>query len=205
MTRRLNYARRKSRGGKKLIPPNPLQWENEHNGLDLREDLGIPLDVPLDHDLAFEQMLPMVAVHPHGSIPAADKYLNHFRLSGSSAWSGMAITLPDGFELVFYNDSHPINRIRSTLMEEFYHIWLEHPKSLVRIYSEDRKWRTFNSKIEEEAYGSGAAALVPYRPMCEMLASGLSTTAIARHFRVSTDLVLFRGKVTKTYRRMRRP
>jgi IrrE N-terminal-like domain len=201
--RRVDYENRRSRGGLKLLPPNPNQWENEHNALDLREVLGLPLDVALEHGCVFD-ILPRVSVHPHGVIPAADVFLEHFRSGRSSAWSGMAITTPDGDELIFYNDAHPLNRIRSTLMEEFFHIWLEHPRSTLRLFSEDGSWRSYDARIEQEAYGSGAAALVPYSPLREMVMTNVPTAKIARHFKVSEDLIVFRTKVTKVYRRRRR-
>lgn len=200
--RPVNYALRKSRGGQKLLPPNPKQWENEHNGLDLRHELGIALDVALDQDEVFA-LTPHVSVHPHGAIPAADVFLNRFRNGRSSAWSGLAVTTPDGDELIFYNDSHPATRVRATLMEEFFHIRLEHPRSTLRIFSDDAACRTYDAAVEEEAYGSGAASLVPYAPLREMVATRRSTSAIAKHFRVSEDLIEFRKKVTKLYARRR--
>src|SRR2546427_463522 len=97
-----NYARRRARVGRGLLPPNPKHWESEHNGLDLREDLRLPLDVPLPFDAAYD-LLPDVVVCPHGDVPAAQVYLDHFRDGGSRAWSGMGIPLPDGGTVVVYN------------------------------------------------------------------------------------------------------
>lgn len=199
--RHTNYARRRSRAGQKLLPPNPKQWGNEHNGLDVRDELGLPLDARLEHEHAFD-LLPQACVHPHGAIPAADKFLDHFRSGRAGAWSGMAITDTEGFDLVFYNDSHPLNRIRSTLMEEFFHIWLEHPRSVIRLYSDDGLSRSYDAGVEQEAFGSAAAALVPYSALREMLGAGMPPAPIAGHFHVSEDLVLFRAKVTKSYGRI---
>src|SRR5437773_12068232 len=133
MTRLPNYARRRARGGKGLLPPNPKQWENEHNALDLREAIALGLDIPLGHPAAFA-LLPDVTVVGHGQIPMAQIHIDHFRNSGSGAWSGMGIPLPGGGALVVFNDSHPMNRIRATLMEEFFHLWLGHPATTVRVY-----------------------------------------------------------------------
>lgn len=201
--RHLNYARRKARGGCGVIPPNPAQWENEHNGLDLREDLGIGPGNAFPHEQAFG-LLPNVIVLPHGSLPAAAKYLQHFRIGRASAWSGMAMTLPTGDELVIFNDSHPRTRVRATLMEEFFHLWLDHPRSVLRLYSDDGAWRSYAQDVEQAAYGSGAAALVPYCSLRSMIRAGRSVGEIAAHFGVSNDLVLFRCKVTKTYRKLGR-
>ena len=197
----MNYARRKARGGKGLLPPNRDQWNPEHHALDLREDLGSPLSEPLDPLAAFS-ILQSATVHPHGAIPAALCHLDHFRKDGSGNWSGMALRLPDGHELVFYNDRHPETRIRATLMEEFFHLWLGHPRSAVRLIGEGvDEGRTYDSSVEYEAYSSGAAALVPYTSLNAAVDRGDSMTAIARHFGVSPKLVGFRRKVTKKWRK----
>jgi hypothetical protein len=39
--------RRIRRRGKGFLPPNNKQWDNEHNALDLREELNLSLNVPL--------------------------------------------------------------------------------------------------------------------------------------------------------------
>lgn len=195
--RQLNFARRRARGGKGLIPPNPKQWENEHNGLDLRDDLHLPYGARLDHLRAFD-LLPNVTVVPHGHIPMAQEQIDHFRGPGSAAWSGVGIPLPDGGALVVFNDSHPPSRIRATLMEEFFHLRLGHPATAVRVY-QDGQSRTHDPDVESEAYGSGAAALVPYLALRERLTRGEPPRSIAAHFEVSRDLVMFRIKVTRLY------
>lgn len=191
--------RRRARGGRGLLPPNPKQWENEHNGLDLREDLGLPLDAPLPHMAAFE-LLPGVLVMPHGEVPAAAKYIRHFREEGRTHWSGLAIRLGESSELVLYNDSHAMTRVRATLMEEFFHLRLQHARSVVRLLSMHDRGRTYDGAIEQIAYGSGAAALAPYSALKTMLRGGSDVSAIARQFSVSDDLVQYRLKVTKLYR-----
>jgi Zn-dependent peptidase ImmA (M78 family) len=123
---------------------------------------------------------------------------------GIKRWSGLAVRLPDDSEVVLYNDAHSFKRVRATLMEEFFHIRLHHPRSSIRILSGDTNARSFDGGIEEEAYASGAAALVPYVALRQMVSDGLSVPAIARVFNVSTDLVSYRLKVTKLFRRARR-
>lgn len=164
--------------------------------------MDLCLDAPLSHQAAFG-LLPDVTVVGHGEIPMAQVYIDHFRNSGSAAWSGMGIQLPGGGALVVFNDSHPINRVRATLMEELFHLRLGHPATTVRVY-QDAGGRSYDARVEGEAYGSGAAALVPYRPLRERLQAGESVRRIAGFFEVSQDLVVFRAKVTRLYRSMRR-
>ena len=199
MTQRSNSGKTDGRKGKGFFPPNPKQWPIEKNGLDLRHELATDLGAPLDHDAAYG-LLPHVSVNPHGAIPAAAMFINHFRGAGAASWSGLAMTLDDGHELVFYNDSHPENRIRATLMEEFFHLRLGHARSTVRVFGGDGPGRTFDSKVEDEAYQSGAAALVPYWSLKRLADAGRSASVIAGQFQVSRDLVVFRAKVTRCYR-----
>lgn len=195
------HARRKPRGGRGLIPPNPRQWKNEHNGLDLRDELGLDVVDVLSHEDAY-RLLDHVTLLPHGDVPAADADLDHFRKAGSAAWSGMSVPLPDGQEIVVFNDSHSVRRIRATLMEEFFHIKLGHPRSEIRMHSNGKRSRSFHEMIEREAYGSGAAALVPYAGLRELTAGGETASTIARHYRVSRELVMFRAKVTRFYKHL---
>jgi hypothetical protein len=192
--------RRKARSGRGLIPPNPKQWENEHNGLDLREDLSLGVDVPLSCRDAFG-LYPQVQIQPHGEVPAAAKYINYFRTTGSNSWSGLSIRISDELELVLYNDSHPQTRIRATLMEELFHIRLNHPRSIIRVLMPSDAARTHDEKVESAAYGSGAAALLPYVSLKRLLGEGITPAAIARTFGISADLVSYRMKVTKLYAR----
>ena len=198
--RRLSNDRRKARTGRGVLPPNPKQWGNEHNGLDLRDDLGLPLNIRLSCEDAFA-LLENVSIHPHGEMQVDQKHIDHFRNHGSANWSGIGIPLPGGGTCVIYNDSHPPCRIRATLMEEFFHLRLGHRTTTLRFY-EDGPRRSYDRGIEEVAYGSGAAALVPYHSLQEMLSLGRSAPQIARHFDVSEDLIVYRLKVTRLYRRM---
>lgn len=192
-----NFALRSARKGQGLLPPNPNWWEQEHNGLDLRHELDLPLEARLYPQAAFD-MLEEVYVVAHGDLNLPDA-VAHFRNSGSRNWSGMCVPCPD-MTLVIFNDSHPPRRIRATLMEEFFHIWLDHKPTRLRMFSNGESRRDFDRAKESEAYGSGAAALVPYKPLRAMLESGHSVRAIADHYFVSEQLIEFRIRVSKLWR-----
>lgn len=115
----------------------------------------------------------------------------------SGHWSGMCVPYPNGITLVIYNASHAETRTRATLMEEFFHLWLDHPPERLRLFSDGEGRRDFDGGKESEAYGSGAAALVPYQALKGMLTEGCSIHEIAAHFQVSDALVEFRARVTK--------
>lgn len=184
------------------MPPNPKQWENEHNGLDLREDLGVSLGEPLSHVAAFG-LLEDVALLPLSKVPLAANHLEHLQDGASRVFSGLATRVGDSW-LVVYNDGHSENRVRATLLEELFHIRLNHPPTKVRLYSADGRHRDHNRALEDEAFGSGAAALVPYKPLREAVKKGMRKSQIASHFRVSQDLVQYRINVTRVRRRTAR-
>ena len=194
----MTVRRRRSRAGKGLLPPNPTQWAAEHNGLDLREELGLRSEEALAVDEAFS-LMPRVRVSALSSVPLAQRHIDWLTGDGAKEWSGAAIPLPDEEVLVVYNDIHPETRSRATLMEEFFHLRLGHPPSTVRVHVEAGR-RIFDPKVEGEAYASGCASLVPFRSLRECVRRGDGASAIARQFNVSTALVDYRLKVTRLWR-----
>jgi Zn-dependent peptidase ImmA (M78 family) len=85
-------------------------------------------------------------------------------------------------------------------MEEFFHLWLGHAPTRLRVFANGEAKRDFDRAVESEAYGSGAAALVPYQPLKAMLEEGQSVRSISDHFLVSQDLLEFRVKISKLTR-----
>jgi len=204
MTAPPRRRRGKSRGGKGLIPPNPLQWDAEHRALDLRDELSLDYDGPLPVDDAFA-CIPGARVSAVSEIPMARCHLEHLHGKGSAECSGAAIPLPDGDTWVVYNDVHSLVRTRATLMEEFFHLRLGHPPSRVRVYVEHDPRRSYDAAIEGQAYAAGAAALVPYYALRRGLAEGETAAAMGERLGVSAALVDFRLKVTRLWtRRVRR-
>ena len=129
----------------------------------------------------------------------------HLIGSGKDAWSGGAAshTLPDGKKLIILNPTHGRNRQNATLMEEICHVFLGHKPSRLSVERRDKNGRIiardYNESIEEEAYGTGAAALVPYTALRRMVESGRTSREIARHFYVSQALVEYRIKVSRLW------
>ncbi len=129
----------------------------------------------------------------------------HLVGEGKNAWSGGAAshTLPDGRKLIILNPTHGKNRQNATLMEEICHVFLGHKPSRLSIEKRNKKGqiiaRDYNEAIEEEAYSTGAAALVPYTALRRMVEQGKTTNEIARHFYVSRALVEYRIKVSRLW------
>ena len=115
-------------------------------------------------------------------------------ISTGNQWSGAAIlTNPDvdgHTGLIIINDLQSIRRQRATLMEEICHLLLGHQPSRL-----DHEGRTYDRQIEEEAYAIGAATLLPFKPLREMVESNRSVSFVADHFEVSQQLVSYRIRV----------
>lgn len=131
--------------------------------------------------------------------------LAHLTGDGRNAWSGGAAShaLPDGSRLIILNPTHGRNRQNATLMEEVCHVFLGHKPSRLAIETRDKDGRIiardYNHAIEEEAYSTGAAALVPYTALRRMVGQGKTSREIARHFYVSQALVEYRLKVSRLW------
>jgi hypothetical protein len=116
-------------------------------------------------------------------------------------WSGGAVArpLPDGRKLIILNPTHASSRQAATLMEEVSHVFLGHRPNRLARRSEDGSVvaRDFDESIEEEAYGVGAAALVPFQGLVAFIDEGLTAGRIAKHFGVSRALIEFRIRVCR--------
>jgi hypothetical protein len=117
------------------------------------------------------------------------------------AWSGFVLPV-GGRHLIVVNDTHPATRQRATLTEELFHIVLGHrPSEIYVCPATGLLRRAYAPGVEREAYGSAAAALLPYATLRDLLQAGGTIESIAESFGVSVPLVEFRMKVTKLWRR----
>ncbi|MBI1766893.1 MAG: ImmA/IrrE family metallo-endopeptidase [Bacteroidetes bacterium] len=115
-------------------------------------------------------------------------------IDSAGHWSGISSgTQQDGSVLIVLNATQAPNRLVATLMEEICHVLLGHRRN--RISSDIAGAREYDLKIESEAYGVGAAALVPYHGLRLMLTQGFTLAAIARHFGVSESLAEYRVRL----------
>jgi hypothetical protein len=125
--------------------------------------------------------------------------------TGKNNWSGGAASkkLPNGKKLIILNPTHAKTRHKATLMEEISHVFLGHKPSRLAIENRDKHGNTiardYNADIEEEAYATGAAALVPYRALKHFVENGKTAAEIARHYNVSRALVEYRIKISRLW------
>ena len=135
----------------------------------------------------------------------SDATVWHLLGEGKDKWSGGAAShkLPDGRKLIILNPTHGRNRHNATLMEEISHVFLGHQPSRLSIKAKNKEGkliaRDYSAAIEEEAYATGAAALVPYSSLKRFVLEGKTAAEVARHFNVSRALVEYRIKISRLW------
>jgi len=185
------------------LPPGE-KWRNyELKALGLRDFARVPVDQPLNpFELAHFANLIVVRFDQVEGLSESTR--QHLLGSASEKWSGGACSLPNGMKLVIINPTHGPSRTHATLMEEICHVFLGHQPNRLSIVTRDDRGKVMNRDYrkadEEEAYGVGAAALVPYASLKRMLLRGKTSTEIGLHFGVSQLLVEYRMKVTHLWR-----
>ena len=196
-----------------LLPATEKRKQFELRALGLREFAGVTEDQSLDpFALAGFARLLVVDFESIEGLSAESR--THLLGAAADEWSGGACSrpLPNGWRLVILNPAHGPQRNRATLMEEVAHVFLGHkPNRLAVISGDDRPGkspasgnqsrgqmlaRDYNQTDEEAAYAVGAAALVPFGGLRRLVMEGRNSREIARHFRVSRQLVEYRIKVT---------
>lgn len=188
------------------LPPTQKGRHHELRGRGLREFAGLRSDDQrLDPFRLARYARLFVASYDQIEPLLTEETRAHLTGDGKNAWSGGAAshTLPDGRKLIILNPTHGKNRQNATLMEEVCHVFLGHKPSRLAIENRDRDGRIvardYNHAIEEEAYSTGAAALVPYTALRRLVGQGRSSQEIARHFYVSRALVEYRIKVSRLW------
>jgi hypothetical protein len=197
-----------------LLPPTEKRKQFELRALGLREFAGVTGDQPLD-PFALAKFANLLVVDFDSIADLSAESRAHLLGEGADQWSGGACSrpLPNGWRLVILNPAHGTQRNRATLMEEISHVFLGHKANRLAIIGTDRSSasdaagkpvskkaaalaRDYNHDDEEAAYAVGSAALVPYAGLRRFVAQGRSAYEIARHFKVSRQLVEYRIKVT---------
>ena len=193
-----------------LLPPSDKRKQFELYALGLRDFAGVKGEQPLD-PFALAEFANLLVVDFDQIKGLSPESRQHLLGEGAEQWSGGACSrpLPNGWKLVILNPAHGAQRNRATLMEEVAHVFLGHKPNRLAIISDESKAgltkkgsakqtlaRDYNHDDEEAAYAVGAAALIPYATLRRFVRSRRRADQIARHFRVSRQLVEYRIKVT---------
>jgi hypothetical protein len=186
----------RGRGPRRHEQLSPLQRKIELNAIKLRAELGLRDHQALDQAMAFA-LIPNCTVTAFRHILGLEfRYLNHFRNDGYGC-GAFAVRDTDGSVDVLFNDARPPNEVRVFLMEEFFHLWLNHTPDRVRLYGDRTAYRTFDHLKEEEALGSSMAALVPYHGLEALLLRDVHISRIAERYVVPVEVVESRISLTR--------
>lgn len=186
------------------LPPGEKWRQYELQALGLRDFARVHPDAALNpFSLArFANLLVVDFEKLRGLSPQARE---HLLGAAAEEWSGGATSraLPDGRKVVILNPTHGRARTNATLMEEICHVFLGHQANRLAIIANDERGKTlardYRKADEEEAYATGAAALVPYGALRRLILKGREASEVAKHFRVSKDLIEYRLKVTRLW------
>lgn len=190
------------------LPPTRKGRDYEIHAIGLREFAGLQRDDERlnPFELArFAKLLvaPFEQIEPFLTEDTKEHLLN----KGRDRWSGGACSqpLPNGRKLIVLNPTHTKNRQNATLMEEICHVFLGHKPSRLAIKKRNKNGeliaRDYNAIVEEQAYSIGAAALVPYSALKRFVEEGKTSREIAEHFNVSYQLVEYRIKVSRIWKK----
>jgi hypothetical protein len=186
------------------LPPGEKWRQFELNALGFRDFARVRADAPLNpfHLAKFANLLVVDFDQIKGLDPNARE---HLLGPASEKWSGGAcsLPLPDGRKIVILNPNHGPLRTNATLMEEISHVFLGHKPSRLKVVAETENGQTVSREYrkvdEEQAYATGAAALVPFAALRRLVHEGKTSQQISRHFHVSRELVEYRLKVTRLW------
>ena len=188
------------------LPPTQKGRKFELQALGLRDFAGLKRDdQKLDPFKLAKYANLFVAPFEELKGVLSEETLKHLLGDGSDDWSGGAcsVPLPDGRKLIVLNPTHSKSRQHATLMEEVSHVFLGHKPSRLAVATKTKEGkiraRDYNQDIEEEAYGTGAAALVPYTALKRFVGEGKTSAEIAKRYNVSRQLVEYRIKVSRLW------
>lgn len=187
------------------LPPTQKGRHHEIRARGLREFAGLRRDDQRLNPFKLAYYAKLLVVPLNQIDGLSEETIAHLLGEGKDKWSGGAAsrTLPNGQKLIILNPSHGKNRQNATLMEEVCHVFLGHKPSRLAIEKRDKHGkiiaRDYNHDIEEEAYATGAAALVPYTSLKRFVQQGKTSREIARHFYVSRALVEYRIKISRLW------
>jgi hypothetical protein len=186
------------------LPPGEKWRQYELRALGLRDFAGVQEDAPLN-PFALARYANLLVVDFDQVKDLSRPAREHLLGAASEQWSGGAAShaLPNGKRIVILNPNHGPQRTNATLMEEICHVFLGHEPNRLSIIGKDKRGRTvardYKKTDEESAYAIGAAALVPFSSLRRRVLQGKSSTDVAKHFRVSRQLIEYRLKVTRLW------
>lgn len=176
------------------------KWEPHAQALRKRLNLS-PFELLDPYKLASEVGLRIVDVHSVCK-QLGNEVAKQILVRGRDAWSGgvFALPLPDGTRICVLNPTHGPRRNKMTLMEEIAHVHLGHVPTVLIRSADGLRMRDYNKTQEEEAFGVGAAALMPWETFFRAINAGRTIDQLAETYELSQPLITYRVKITGAYK-----
>jgi hypothetical protein len=184
-----------------LLPFTKRGREWEPISLDLRRLLKLGINDSLDPWLLAPKV-GLRVVDGTAVIAALDGvHRAHLCGDGRDCWSGgvYPTPLPDGTHVCILNPHHSHRRNKITLMEEIVHMHRGHRPSGLAFNEDTVRIRRYDADQEDEAYGVGAAALLPWLPLFRKVNAGIAASQLSQEYDVTEALIVYRIKITGAY------
>ncbi len=169
--------------------------QSEKISSEVRDQIGLTTLDRLDTKL-FLDALGIIVWTPN-DVPGLDQCdIDQLTNNDPDSWSGVTIRENEKIAIII-NPSHPDTRQANTLMHEWAHLRLRHKPNRVDRSEHGLLLLTdYPAELEEEADWLAGAVLLPRDGLLYHRQHGLSTEAIANHYRVSESLATWRLRMT---------
>ena len=172
-----------------------LQYgELEQIALEARKSMGVT-DIEDSIDPVKIELEGVKVITVNDIRGVSKKAKNYLLSCANKEWSAMSVPLDIDHKewIIIRNQNHEVERQRASLLEEFWHIILDH--SLVRIVKTGDKYgRTYNSTEEEQAYYLASATLIPQEAVENFIEKNRDINNFATKYGVSVELAEYRIK-----------
>ena len=179
---------------KRRPPSTDFLRSLEEEAVRIRERAGVEPLGPLDPWAVLDQLglTIMTTDELEGMTPELRAQV---RKLTPKEWSGGGMPLPDGDLYILLHPDQTPERARITTMEEVAHEHYGHePTAITQLPSGGFK-RSFDQRVEQEAYWTAAAALLPMKAVGLAVYQGKHEDELAKEYGVSIELVQFRIKI----------
>jgi hypothetical protein len=118
--------------------------------------------------------------------------LEAFKSMSAKDWSGSGLEMPNDRLIVMLNPNQTVERENVTIMEEVSHKhWRHKPSQLIQLPGGFTK-RVYNRAVEQQAYWTAAATLLPAFAIAQAIWTRDSMETIATKYGTSLELVKMR-------------
>jgi hypothetical protein len=114
-------------------------------------------------------------------------------------WSAGAVQGPNGSTLVILNPNQTAERARVSLLEDLAHIYFKHQPSKITTLPNGLPQRSYDPRVEQEAYWTAAAALLPALVLAKAVWRQQALEQIAASYGASVELAAFRLKTLQLW------